>query len=509
MSTSGIARVTTAAAAVAAVVFAPLTAVAAPAPSHAIPGLVPDVAAGVTDLGASTATKTVLIMMKSKDERGLDAFLAAPHQPLTSAEYAHRFGPSEPAVARVTGWATDHGLKSAYQSGSHLVKVTGTADAVGAAFGTTMHDFRGPRGAFTAATAAGSLPSALSADVAAVSGLTASHRLFTAMSPNQPAAPATAPPDLNKAYDPPSSATGRGQRVAVIADGLQDETKQDLATFETLYSLPRVPLTAIYPDGTPANDADGNPEWALDTEYSTAMAPDVSGVTVYAGLKLEEAEITSATSRWVDDDTIKTASMSLGGCESDERSWATALDPVLKKAVAQGQTVFVASGDSGSKCSNGGPIGVSYPASSPYVIAVGGTELSGNSETGWSSGGGGKSSFEPVASFETSAGGQFDGKSRGLPDVAAAATNYQIVTGGFPLPGSGTSASAPVWNGVWARALGAKPNLGFAGPHLYAVNRSAFHDITSGSNGDYRAASGWDYVTGLGTPDIARLINAL
>jgi kumamolisin len=71
----------------------------------------------------------------------------------------------------------------------------------------------------------------------------------------------------------------------------------------------------------------------------------------------------------------------------------------------------------------------------------------------------------------------------------------------------GTSASTPSWQGIWARVEGAKGSVGFAGPVLYGKEPStAFNDITIGANGLYAAGPGYDLVTGLGTPDIAKLI---
>ncbi len=71
----------------------------------------------------------------------------------------------------------------------------------------------------------------------------------------------------------------------------------------------------------------------------------------------------------------------------------------------------------------------------------------------------------------------------------------------------GTSANAPSWQGIWARAQGAHGgSLGFAGPVIYNTEpASAFHDITLGSNG-FPALPGWDYASGRGTPDIAKFV---
>ena len=100
---------------------------------------------------------------------------------------------------------------------------------------------------------------------------------------------------------------------------------------------------------------------------------------------------------------------------------------------------------------------------------------------------------------------------RGVPDVALDAdpnSGYQVVVGGTTQTIGGTSASAPSWQGIWARAEGAHSGgLGFAGPVIYATEpASAFHDITLGAN-PLPAAPGWDYTTGRGTPDITAFVN--
>jgi subtilase family serine protease len=144
---------------------------------------------------------------------------------------------------------------------------------------------------------------------------------------------------------------------------------------------------------------------------------------------------------------------------------------------------------------------------------VGGTTLLGPPlpEIGWIAGGGGVSLLEPVPPWQAGAGGTFLGIHRGVPDVALDAdslTGYQVIVDGQPQIVGGTSASAPSWQGIWARAQGAHGgSLGFAGPVIYQTEpASAFHDITLGVNVPYIASPGWDYVTGRGTPDIAAFV---
>jgi subtilase family serine protease len=233
-------------------------------------------------------------------------------------------------------------------------------------------------------------------------------------------------------------------------------------------------------------------------------------------------------------------------------------DNVLMYAASHGQTMFASSGDTGSSCAlaptNGapgsGPPFVSYPASSPWVVAVGGTSALSNNdetylgETAWNAGGGGLSQFENATSWEQpvqlTTGILAAGNLRGVPDIAMAAdpnAGGYIVYSTVPIVfvnGScnvcgvgGTSEASPLSMGVYARMLSAHPGLGYAQPLFYHNYQSyeggeslvqgppptesygGFHDIIRGTNGAYQAIPGYDYTTGLGTFDISGLNNTI
>jgi len=217
-------------------------------------------------------------------------------------------------------------------------------------------------------------------------------------------------------------------------------------------------------------------------------------------------------------------SISWGGPES---SWTQAamesMDQIAAEAAALGITITVASGDSGSSDGvSDNANHVDFPASSPNVLACGGTSLvaAGNaigSEAVWNDGaqggatGGGYSSVFPIPTYQANA---VTGNMRGVPDVAGDAdpdTGYNVRVDGQAMVVGGTSAVAPLWAGLIA-VLNQNLNrrLGFVNPQLYSMNQSAgFHDITQGNNGAYSAAPGWDPCTGLGSPDGAGLLAAL
>jgi kumamolisin len=209
------------------------------------------------------------------------------------------------------------------------------------------------------------------------------------------------------------------------------------------------------------------------------------------------------------------------------------MDEAFQSAAAMGVTVCVAAGDDGSTDGvTDGLNHVDFPASSPNVLACGGTELiaSGNaitSETVWNelannegATGGGISDVFPLPSWQTGAGVPPSANSshnvgRGVPDVAGdadPATGYVTLVDGNPDVIGGTSAVAPLWAGLIAlinQSIG-KP-VGFINPLLYedASTAADFHDITSGTNGAYSAGPGWDACTGLGSPIGIQVATAL
>ena len=214
----------------------------------------------------------------------------------------------------------------------------------------------------------------------------------------------------------------------------------------------------------------------------------------------------------------------------------------------QGVSVLASSGDGGvadntGQCGPNNSFFVSFPASCPYVTAVGGTQLSssgqevamsiprgGNSAGNVESGGGFSGLFaQPsyqssavsgyISSQHLTASPQFNISGRAYPDIAAIGGIIQTVSGGQPGGAAGTSASAPLVASMVTLVNGqrmakGKGPVGFLNPTLYQNAKTIFNDVTQGSNpgcggNGFTAAAGWDPVTGLGTPDYQKLLNAL
>jgi kumamolisin len=335
---------------------------------------------------------------------------------------------------------------------------------------------------------------------------------------------------------------GSGQTIGVI--GCDAYNPSDIQQFDALFGLPQRTINAFPVDG----GADGSdPETTLDLEWSGAIAPGaaiafygfpsdpISGGCPFFGFF-------DAVSRVVSDDVAGVVSISLGACESmyNDAGILQALENEFSAASLAGQSVLAASGDAGAYCDTpGGTLAPSYPASSAYVTAVGGTTLflnadsSYEAESAWGGSsecngspcgsGGGISRSIPEPSWQTSDAVNSNGR-RGVPDVALdadPATGYVIYFSalGGPVGGvGGTSVATPEWAGIVALAdQGAGRRLGLLGPLLYGSTvlraRSStsppYHDVTTGNNLTYSAAPGWDFTTGWGSPNAARLVSLI
>jgi subtilase family serine protease len=313
------------------------------------------------------------------------------------------------------------------------------------------------------------------------------------------------------------AADGTGQTIAIVDAFNDPKITADLAAFDTKFNLPAPPSFNIVGQtgGQPPKATDPTGGWeievALDVEWAHAIAPGANILLVEANSASND--LFTAVDFARKQAGVSVVSMSWGGGESASE---TTLDKIFTTPQGHNGVTFVASsGDNGSK--------PSYPALSPNVVAVGGTTLKADAqgnyqgEVGWSGSGGGFSSVEKEPSYQN--GVQKSGK-RSFPDVsydADPASGFEIVDTfpnnlGVPLGLSvigGTSAGAPQWSALIAvanqgRALNGLNTLDGPSqtlPAIYSKSMiSSLHDITSGSNGGFKAHKGYDEVTGLGTP---------
>jgi subtilase family serine protease len=310
---------------------------------------------------------------------------------------------------------------------------------------------------------------------------------------------------------------GAGQIIALIDAYNNPDAASDLNTFDTHFGLPACTtgngcFKVIYATGTkPANNSGWAGESSLDIEYSHAMAPQAKIILVEAASASNAALYKAVDVAVANGATVVSMSFSGGESSSELND-----DSHFNKT---GVIFCASSGDSGH--------GVGYPAASPYVVAVGGTTLDVSaggawlSETAWSGSGGGESAYESEPSYQI--GYQSSGK-RGVPDVAwdANLNTGVAVYSKYGFSGwvevGGTSVGSPSWAGLFAvvessRVAVAKGMLTLPHTLLYPDSETDYHDITSGTNGSCgtlcKAVPGYDFVTGLGSPQGNLLVPAL
>jgi kumamolisin len=472
---------------------------------------------------------------------------------LTRAQYRQQHAADPAAVKLVRGFAKEFGLtveKDTPKPERRTVKLTGNAAAMEKAFGVKLTQkvlegatYRVREGSILIpAPLAGAveavlgldnrpqaqphfrvLSSAINAQTAGTGGFARAHAAAAGTS--------YTPVQVGQLYQFPQGATASGQTIGIIELGGGYRSKDLTAYFKGL-GLTAPTVTAVSVDGgknTPgtANGADG--EVMLDIEVSAAVAQGAK-IVVYFAPNTDQGFI-DAVSSAVHDTTNKPSviSISWGGPESSWTAQAmNALDAACQSAAALGITITVAAGDNGSTDGGTGN-NVDFPASSPHVLACGGTTLEGSGSTitsevvwneqanGEGATGGGVSNVFPLPSWQANAKVPAPSSStggRGVPDVAGDAdpvTGYQVRVDGQSLVIGGTSAVAPLWAGLIA--LSNQQNgtsAGFIQPQIYAAKAaSAFNDIVSGNNGAFSAGPGWDACTGLGSPIGAKLIPLL
>jgi subtilase family serine protease len=310
------------------------------------------------------------------------------------------------------------------------------------------------------------------------------------------------PADLQSAYALPSATAGSGQTVAIV-DAFDDPTaEQDLADYRAHYGLP--PCTSAngcfrkvnQTGGTlpmPPPGADWGLEISLDLDMVSAVCPNCHILLVEANTNLNSDLYTAVDS--AARLGANAISNSYGGSESSSE---TADDVHFNHP---GVAITASSGDDG--------YGVSYPAASRYVTAVGGTSLTrgggtrGWTESAWSGAGSGCSAYEAKPAWQTDSGCN----RRTVSDVSAVAdsnTGVAVLYGGLWFTVGGTSASSPIVAGVYALAGNASSVNYGSYPYSHA---SGLFDVVGGSNGTCSPAylctgvAGYDGPTGLGTPN--------
>jgi kumamolisin len=471
---------------------------------------------------------TVSVILRRKTPLDLKTV----REPMNRESFAKLYGADDSAVRLLKTFATAHDLTVAAEPQSQerrTYKLTGTTAQMQQAFGVELNEYQQNGKSFRAREGTITLPAELAPVIEAVLGLDTRPQAQAHFRIRTPMAAGTSytPVQVAQKYDFPTDVTGEGEAIGIIELGGGFE-QSDLTQYFAGMGLKTPTVTAVEVDGgtnSPGDPNGADAEVMLDIEVSGAVAPGAK-IAVYFGPNTDQG-FNDALSTAVHDHTNNPTviSISWGSAESTWTGQAmTAMDNICQSAVALGVTITVASGDSGS--SDGvtdGANHVDFPASSPHVLACGGTKLAtSGAETVWNDGaeggasGGGVSAVFALPEWQANAkvpkpAGSTGG--RGVPDVAGnadPATGYDVQVDGQKEVIGGTSAVAPLWAGLIAlcnQAAG-KPQ-GLVNVALYAAGEAPFHDITSGSNGSFSAGPGWDACTGLGSPNGTKIAAVL
>jgi subtilase family serine protease len=468
------------------------------------------------------------------------------HKYLSVSEFTARFGPTAEDYKKVVRWAKSEGLNvTTTTANRRLVGVEGSVQKINRAFKVQMSNYQHPlEGRVFYSADREPNPAGLSVPLLQITGLSnyvlprPMHRRGKAAGLTGPGSGPSGeylPSDMRAAYYGKGPLTGAGQTIGILSfDGYLPSDVR--LYFSKTGTASKVPIKNVLVNGfsggcsTPGstpNSACDDGEQVLDIVNAIGMAPGIKEVLFYEG-----ASDTQILNQMAVDNTAKVLSSSWGWNPSD----AASDDPIFQEFAAQGQTFVSASGDSGQFNTET----FFFPATDPYVLQVGGTDLmttgpggAWSGETAWAQSGGGNSSDTAIPPWQQLPGvvnsaNMGSTTLRNSPDVAAEANfdNPTVVNGELVTGFGGTSFAAPRWAGLIALAnqqsvANGRGTVGFINPTLYNLGTGGsrsmvFHDITSGSNpptvGDgtgFNAVPGYDLVTGWGSPVGAALIDQL
>jgi subtilase family serine protease len=510
-------------------------------------------------LGRLPATQIMLldVVLPVRDQSGLDAFLNEVQNPnsadyrhyLTPAEFTARFGPTQQDYDAVVQYVQDYGLAVVGGSLDGMeVQVKGPVSAIESAFQVSMLTYQHPDEnrifyapdreptvglPFPLWHISGldnySIPHPMyvkKSDYAKAHGIDSDAVIGHATTGSGPSASFLGS-DMRAAYYGGTALTGSGQNL-----GLLEYYGTDLADLTTYFKnvkqTNKVPSTLLSTDGTSTScvykSGCDDTEQTLDMTQAIGMAPGLASLVMYIG-STDTAIISAMTTHSPLPTTI---GCSWGWTPADPSE----LDPYFEKMAAQGQNFFAASGDDSTWSRRN----EAWPADDANIVSVGGTDLTTasaggawKSETAWSDSGGGISPDKIAIPSWQKLSGVINSSNKGSttyrngPDVSANANfTFYVCADQTTCTANeygGTSFATPMWAAYIALVnqqlvANGHGTIGFINPYLYSFGVSSnydtdFHDITSGKSGSYSAVTGYDLVTGWGSPKGQGLIDAL
>jgi subtilase family serine protease len=507
------------------------------------------------------------LVLPLSDRAGLESFLKDLYDPaspsyrhfLTPQEFTARFGPTQEEYDAVVRFARTYGFQVVGGSRDSMdVQVKGTVGVIEAALHVNMRTYKHPTEnrtfygpdreptvdlPFNLWHISGldnySIPHPMVVnknDFAKAHGISPEAVVSNATTGSGPSASFLGS-DMRAAYYGSGSLTGAGQNLGLLeyyGTDLVDLQNYYANISYTLQTYPTGVVTLYSTDGTSTSclkkGGCDDTEQTLDMTQALGMAPGLASLVMYIG-STDTAIIGAMTTNQ------KYPLPTTIGC-----SWGwtpvdpSTLDPYFQKMAAQGQNFFAASGDNSTWTRRN----YAWPADDAYVVSVGGTDLVTDSaggpwasETAWVDSGGGISPDNIAIPSWQKISGVINSSNKGSttlrngPDVSANANfTFYVCADQTSCTANlygGTSFAAPMWAGYIALVnqqlvANGQPTIGFINPTIYAQNESGgsltsayganFHDITSGTSGSYSAVTGYDLVTGWGSPT-ASLITAL
>jgi len=545
------------------------------------------------DRGASSSSlpmeRMILSLRIPADRQAkLDQLLLEQHDPsasnyhrwLTPEEFGQQFGPAPEDIAAAAGWLTSNGFTVQERAkGGTWINFSGTAADVKRAFRTEIHDYQVHGKLRHSNASAPEIPRGLAG---LVSGVVTMHN-FPRKSMLKKS-PLSLPGEILPAYtsgsgshtlSPGDFATiynvsplysagidGSGQTIAIV--GRTHPSSSNWASFRSTFGLP-VNAPQVVLNGTDPGDtgADEDGEADLDVEWSGAVAKNATVKFVVSKSTFSTDGVDLSAQYVVENNLAPVMSTSFGSCESDMSASENAYyNNLWQQAASQGITSFVSTGDAGAagcddpNAASGSGLAVNGIASTPYNVAVGGTQFNEGSGSYWNpanlsdgssalgyipekawnesatqaggsglwSTGGGASSIYAKPSWQALSGVPADGK-RDIPDVSLTASSYdgyRVRSQGSWAVYGGTSAASPSLAGLMALVVQktgqrqGNANIRFyqlAAAQYGSGGAAVFHDITAGSNSvpglvGNSCAPAYDLATGLGSVDANVLVSS-
>jgi kumamolisin len=526
----------------------------------------------------------------SRTIAAMNAELPGRRKYLGGDDFNALFGADPADMAKVAAWAKQHKLSVVESSGpKRRIKVEGTIGDVSAAFGVELKEYEHESlGRYRGREGKLYVPEDMAGVITGVFGLdtrplgnsrrkraqVAPVEWETLLTPHAAKAKGKAgtqaaaatnpfpgtffPPVAAQLYNYPADLDGTGENIAIFAFNGPPSTDPrggyKLSALQTYFekvlggTTPTIADVVVQgpgndpgPDSTSSdNNGDSTGEVMLDMCVVGSVAPGAK-IFMYFTEFTSQGWVDALNDAITDNNQISVISISYGNPESDpESAWTSMgvqqVNQAMQAAMAKGITICCASGDDGSSDGGQGGAEVDFPASSPFVLGVGGTNLVASSssppqiasETVWNeltqqegAGGGGISAVFSLPTYQDGVGVPPSVNpphtiGRGVPDVCAVAdpvTGVVVmrIDGQRLEQIGGTSASTPLWAALIARLnQGLNARCGFINQVLYTKFPSGvLNDITQGNNGDYSAGPGWDACTGLGSPNGQKLLQAL